>query len=807
MDRAARLLTSLRRAAGTAWSDTLVVVDRISTAAQTNARLQHARQRLAQFGQQHATPRNIWITAAAVALLNLGLYANCGLRGCPDPNRLTAYQPGGATTLLDRNGRKYADLAPVEREVVKLAALPNHVPRAFVAVEDKRFFQHGGVDWKRVLGAALHNVKSRAVEEGSSTITMQLSRNIFSDRLRADDKTLRRKIFEARVAKRIERRFSKQEILELYLNHIYFGGGAYGIQAASRHYFGKPAARLDLDEAALLAALPKAPSNYNPRQHGERAKQRRNLVLDRMAQQGLIEVRDAERAKKGRLGVTREAPGFNDRPPLGAYFVQVVRDQLEELLGERLYRDKLRVHTTLDANAQRVAEHELQRQLRALEAGQFGSLSGPRYSNYREWTAEGPQYLQGAAIIMESMTGDVLALVGGRDFRHSRFNRATMARRQSGSAFKPFVFGAALEEGYVPSQPILDAPFRLVSDGTTWEPRNYDNRFYGPISMREALVYSRNIPSVRLAAAAGVEEVARFARDAGITSEIRKSPMIALGITEVTPLELARAYGSFAGMGTRAEPRFVNRVLDENGNVIWESEIQRESAIKPAVAFVVTDMLADAVDYGTGNGVREAGYRGPVAGKTGTTSDGADTWFVGYTPDLVAAVWFGYDQRRALPAHASGGSVAAPAWGRMMRGVYRARPMPNVWIIPEAVIERDVDPASGLVLAEGCRPKQGEPRKEVFLTDDEPDTICPAGNADGENILDQVFGAIAGLFGGSDDESVKADDRAVSDVDQNLGATRVARRNPEQVREGRDDDDDDREKKKGKKRKGGKDRD
>ncbi|HET9440946.1 MAG TPA: PBP1A family penicillin-binding protein [Longimicrobiales bacterium] len=664
------------------------------------------------------------LAIATVFALNFTLYATCGLRGCPDPARLVAYQPGGASVLLDRNGRKFSDLAPVQRETVKLSALPDHVSSAFVAIEDKRFFDHEGVDWIRVFGAAFRNILSGEIDQGSSTITMQLSRNVFPDRLRASDKSLRRKLFEARVAKKIEKRFTKQEILELYLNHIYFGGGAYGIQSAARYYFEKPASKLKLHEAAMLAALPKAPAHYDPRNKPQRARQRRDLVLTVMAQEGFIEPARADAASELRLGVTRDAPGFHGQRPLGAYFTQIVRNELEERFGEEIYTRKLRVYTTLDITAQKAAEEELNRQLRVLERGAFGSVRGATFAAYDSWRPEGPQYVQGAVVVMEAATGDIMALVGGRDFRHSRFNRATLAKRQSGSAFKPFVYGAALAEGYAPSQPILDAPVRLVSDGKAWEPRNYDNDHYGLLSMRSALAYSRNIPSVRLAAAVGHDDVATVASAAGIKGEIKATPMIALGITEVTPLELTAAYATFANLGTRVQPRYVLAVEDENGKVLYSSQLARRRTLDAGLSYVLTDMMSDVVNQGTGSAARQ-GYHGPLAGKTGTTSDGADVWFVGYTPEIVAGVWVGFDERRKLPARASGGNVSAPVFGRVLSRIYRNRETPAGWSAPANVVTRLVDPETGLVLDDGCYPMYGNPLHEVFLEEFEPETTCP----------------------------------------------------------------------------------
>lgn len=729
----------------------------------------------ARLGHHRLGLKLLFLAVGVTYALNFLLYATCGLRGCPDPMKLVAYQPGGASVLLDRNGKKFADLAPVEREMVKLDKLADFVPAAFVAVEDKRFYEHEGVDWRRVAGAAFRNIASGAIDQGSSTITMQLSRNVFSDRLKASDKTLRRKLFEARVAKRIEKKFSKDEILELYLNHIYFGGGAYGIQSASRYYFEKPASQLKLHEAALLAALPKAPAHYDPRTKAKRAKARRNLVLDLMAQHGVITADKALAAKERRLGATSDPPGFRGTPPLGAYFVHMVRKELEDKLGEDVYTKKLKVRTTLDITAQRAAEEELTRQLRYVESGALGTVRGPRYREYKGWTPEGPQYLQGTVIVMSVETGGILALVGGRDVRHSRFNRATLAKRQAGSAFKPFVYGAAIAKGYVPSQPIMDSPVRLVSNGREWEPRNYDDDYYGLLSMRSALAYSRNIPSVRLAAAVGHDDIEALARAAGIRGEVKNTPMVALGITEVTPLELTTAFGTFAGMGRRAEPRTIISVEDENGNIVYRTEVKAQQRLDPGVAYIVTDMLADAVNEGTGTAVRNGGYYGPAAGKTGTTSDGADVWFVGYTPEIVAGIWVGYDTRRPLPARASGGNVSAPVFGRMMRRIYRNRAEPSGFTVPDQVVVRFVDPESGLVLEEGCVPRYGNPVREVFLQDVQPAETCPRYRSD--NIFDALGHFLDDFFGGGNKRGPEPEEGVTADGSRDvLGAGRIARR-------------------------------
>lgn len=676
----------------------------------------------------------------AIFLIALLLWQRCGIRGCPNIDQLTAYQPGGESVLFDAEGERFAELAPIQHEVVKLSSLPDYVPAAFVAVEDKRFYQHNGVDWRRFLGSVVANVKALRFAQGFSTITMQISGSVWRDRVPRTKKTISRKILEIRLARALERKYSKDEILELYLNNIYYGNGAYGIDAAARNYFRRPAKELTIAQAATLAALPKSPTIYDPRRNPTRARERRNLVLTLMAQQGKITEEQADRARRASVGARRDPPPRPRESMTAPYFVEAVRRVLEDRFGENLYTVPLRVYTTLDRTAQRAAEQELSRQLRAVENGAFGPFKAKRYVASAE-PEEETEYLQGAMVVLDAADGSVLAHVGGRDFRQSRFDRATRALRQAGSAFKPFVFAAALSEGYAPSQPIKDEPLEMeLEGGEVWKPKNTTGDFRGQMTMREALVQSRNIPTIRLAAEVGTNDVARVARQSGIRSAIPESPAMAIGTAAVTPLEMARAYTPFATLGNTAQPRWIVRVEDADGNVIWRPKAHTTKVMDDGVAFLVTNMLADAVDHGTGAAVRRVGFHGPAAGKTGTTNDGTDVWFVGYTPEVVASVWVGFDQPKEIVRDASGGRIAAPVWGRVMRKIYSTRKRPEAWDAPESVVRRTIDPASGMLIAEGCRPKRGSPRKELFLSYAQPAVTCPAGKPVREpNLFDRAY--------------------------------------------------------------------
>lgn len=648
-------------------------------------------------------------------------FAPCGFGGCAPVSDLERFQVEGSE-LLDVNGRSFARLSTVNRRVVPLDSLPPYLPKAFLAVEDQRFEQHGGVDWKRMVGAMLSNVRARGVAEGGSTISMQLARNLFPERLPYQERSIRRKFLEIRVARQIERAYSKPKILELYLNHIYLGAGAYGVEAAAQKYFGKPAAEVTIAEAALLGGLPKAPSDLNPRENRQRARERRNLVLGEMAKAGYISQGEAEEARAEPVRLAK--PRREEKVQEAAYFVEQVRREVQQQMGNRFYTSAMRIHTTYDPEIQAAAEEELARQFRAVEAGQFGRYRHPTYPSASSEDGGETLYLQGAAVVMDARTGEVRALVGGRDFADSEFNRATQALRQPGSAFKPFVYLAALEQNHPPTEQIEDAPLRVtLAGGQVWEPRNYTGSFDGPITLREALVRSKNTVTVRLAEEVGMRQVIRTARDLGIQTPISDVPATALGSAEVRPIELISAYAPLANGGTRMEPHLVRRIEGRNGDVVWESEPVRERVADPAATFVLTDILRNAVDRGTGSAVRAAGFSGPAAGKTGTTNGATDVWFVGYTPELVAGVWMGLDRPATIVAGASGGTLAAPVWGRMMRRIYASRPMPAPWPVPPGVVTAEIERGTGLAVDAGC-PVQGPTYTEYFVNAQPPQRPC-----------------------------------------------------------------------------------
>jgi penicillin-binding protein 1A len=661
-----------------------------------------------------------------LALLGGVAWQTCGFHGCPDAARLAAYRPGGAPLLLDRQGQVIATLSPDDLPEVRLRSLPEYVPAAFVAIEDRRFLEHGAVDWHRVVGAFAANLRHGGVEQGFSTITMQLARNLFPLEIPGQQRTASRKLLEIRVAQQLEARFSKPEILELYLNHIYFGNGARGIEAAAWHYFRRPAARLTLAQAAQLAALPKAPTRYDPRRHPDHALARRNLVLARMAAQARVTPELAAAASREPLGVRPPPERPRARPAFARYFAEEVRRQLEERFGESLYATPLRIWTTLDLEAQRAAEEELERQLRSIESGRLGRTSKSHAGGGSG--DEGARELEGAVVALETATGDVLAWVGGRDYAASQFDRVSRARRQAGSAWKPFVYAAALARGIALSQPIADTPLVVpLAGGGSWEPRNYDNTFEGRVTMREALAQSRNVPTVRLAEAVGYDRIAALAASDGITSQVPLLPSMPLGTVAVSPLELTAAYTAFASLGWLVAPRVVLRVERPDGTMLWNApQPSRRQVLDPAVAYLLDDALREALVRGSGAPGLPPGFAGRAAGKTGTSTGGNDLWFIGFTPAVVAGVWIGHDEPRPIADQATGGRLAAPVFRRLMTRIYAGRPAPQWWSMPPGVAAWPVDPASGLVLSQGCAPADGAAApRELFLAGHEPASTCP----------------------------------------------------------------------------------
>ena len=689
---------------------------------------------LARVWQTPTHRRNVVVGALVVVTLVLAVVlatwtSACGGNTCPSIEGLDQYDPNQASKVYAADGRLITDLGLERRTVVPLDEMSPYIKATFLATEDKRFYQHDGIDWVRVIGAMKTNLFELRFAEGFSTITMQLARNLWPDDISGRDKSLRRKLREVKVALEIERKYSKDKILELYLNQIDLGNRAFGVEAASQRYFGKSVRDLNVAEAATLAAIPKAPSRYNPRKNPNLNIQRRNTVLNLLRDDGGLDERDAERWKAYPLLLSSRS----DFSGVAQYFVEYVRQQLDARFGQDLYRAGLRIYTTLDLEMQQAAERALEARLEAIESGADGKFAHPTYRQYLESRAEtadddrpNSPYLQGLAVTLEAGTGYIRAMVGGRDFEDSKFNRATQSRRQPGSTFKPIVYAAAVEAGYPLSYVIPDEPLtvELPPPQEIWSPQNYDLEFQGPMTLRRALYLSRNIVAVKLGMEIGEAAVVGMAAEFGLTTRIPRVPSIHIGSADVVPLEMIAAYTVFANLGTRTVPTAILRVEDRGGRIVWQPQVRTEPVMDREQAWLMTDALRDVVRHGTAfSAVTARGFTVPSGGKTGTTNDGFDVWFIGFTPDLVTGMWVGFDQPKKIKGNAQGGILVAPAWTDMMKEVYERRSAPPVWPRPATLAALDIDRTTGYKATPFC-PKEVH-YIESFIPGTEPGSFCP----------------------------------------------------------------------------------
>ena len=649
----------------------------------------------------------------------------CRAGRCPAVEVLDEYTPRQTSKLYAADGRFIAEIGLERRTVVKIDQIPKIVRNAFVVTEDKRFYEHAGVDWQRVPAALLNDLRTRSWSQGFSTITMQLARNIFPERI-SREKSLVRKLKEAKVARAIEAKYPKDRILELYLNQIYLGNGAYGVESAAERYFGKNVKDLNLAEAATLASIPKGPGRYDPRRFPDRVIQRRNTIIELLRRNGDITDADASLARAYPLRLARKT----DAGEFAPYFVEWVRQLLDEQFGRQLYEQGLKVYTTLDVELQSAAERALETQLRAIEAGKFGAYKHETYEHYtaraidsdNENAAANSPYLQGAFIAMDPRDGSVRALIGGRSFDDSKFNRAVQALRQPGSTFKPIVYADAIQNGRPPSYIVDDAPLSYTPQGgQTWEPQNYDNKFEGKMPLRRALYESRNLATIRLGMELGEASVIDEARKFGLTSPIPPYPSIHIGAASVYPIEMVSAYSAFATLGTRSAPMAILRVENQKGDVLWAPPPQRTAVLSPEEAWLMVDMMKDVVRRGTAAGTVGSVFHLPAGGKTGTTNDGTDVWFIGYTSDLVAGVWMGLDRPQKIKANAQGGVLAAPAWTAFMNQVYKRKPAPPDWPRPSGLVTQTIDLTTNTLWTDGCG---GVRATEYFIPGTEPTQVC-----------------------------------------------------------------------------------
>ena len=655
----------------------------------------------------------------------------------PQVEDLETYRPSSITEVYDAHGRVIGSFALQRRVVAGYDDFPPVLREALVSIEDKDFYSHWGINVWRIVGAAYRDIRSGDKAQGASTLTMQLAKNLFL----SPDRSFHRKMQEAVLAIQIERHFTKAQIFTLYANQIYLGHGVYGFEAASEYHFSKPAKHRTLEEAALLAALPRSPTYYSPINHPDHALKRRNLVINSMLEDGKITNKQASAARAKPLGLNLA----HDPNTLAPYYVEEIRRYLENKYGsDRVHEAGLRVYTGLDADLQQAArqavldgvaayerrhgwqgnlpnvlaqkikladyvdpdwgdEPEINGYMHALVTNvargsaeiKFGAYSATLSQADAAWTQrkladilkpgdivyvkiialglngkvdvslEQDSGAQGALVAIDNATGEILAMVGGRDFNISKFNRATQALRQVGSSFKPYVYTAAIDRGARPDDTIVDAPVTFQTASGPYTPHNYEEKFEGAVTLRRALAQSLNIPALKLADSLGINTVIDYAHRFGISSPIPPYLPVALGAVEVTPLEQTSAYSIFPDDGVHLEPRYLLKVTDYEGRVLEEDYPEIRDVISERTARIMTSMLQEVVQHGTA--IAAASLKLPLAGKTGTTNDFTDAWFVGFSPRITCGVWVGYDQKKTLGARETGAHVALPIWMDFMK--------------------------------------------------------------------------------------------------------------------------------------------
>ncbi len=708
-------------------------------------------------------------------------------KNLPKISTLKDYRPPVITTVFSDDNRKIAEFFKERRIVVPLSQMSSMLKNAFIAAEDARFYNHKGIDVLSIIRAFFKNIEAGAIVQGGSTITQQVAKSFFL----TPQKSYVRKIKEAILAYRIDRKFTKEEILFLYLNQIYLGHGAYGVEAASENYFGKSAQGLNLAECAILAGLPQAPSRYSPFRHPQRAKQRQIYVLNRMVGEGYITNLQTTEAINRVLDIKPRRNLYIEEVPV---YTEHIRRYIAKTYGnDILYEGGLKIYAAVNVEMQKIARQEIENGLNALDKRQgyrgpiehlppeaiesfskalqdeldMSPLEDGRIANgvvievndknntvtvrmgkalgviriddmrwarkpnlevaYYEarvnhpgevlkmgdviqvrvkqkifntdrwWLAlEQTPKVQAALLCIESETGYVKVMLGGRDFRESQFNRAVQSRRQPGSAFKPIIYASALDKGFTPATTIIDSPivYQDIDHDFTWKPKNYKEKFYGPTLFRDALAKSRNVVTIKILKDVGIDYAIDYARKLGITSNLNRDLSIALGSSGVSLLELVRAYSVFNNLGYLVNPVFITKILDRDGNVIEEAELVREKVIEESTAYIMTSLLEGVVKHGTGR--RVLALKRPVAGKTGTTNNLHDAWFAGYSPRYTTGTWVGFDDENSLGKGETGSRAASPIWLGFMQKILAGKSV-RVFQVPEGVVFSNIDAETGFL--------------------------------------------------------------------------------------------------------------
>lgn len=636
----------------------------------------------------------LWIILGSAFVVSLAigsLIIGYMLLGLPEISSLKSYNPPMVTEVLDSDHRPIAYWYKEKRWPVPISRMPDRLVQAFLAAEDARFYEHPGIDFMGVMRAIVKNVEAGEIVQGASTITQQVTRSLLLTR----EKSWLRKVKEAILAWQIDAALTKDEILTIYLNQIYLGQGAYGVESAARTYFAKHVDGLNLAECALFAGLPKAPSRYDPTRHMDRAKKRQDYVLRRMIEEGYITSDVAEEAKKTPIRLKRETL---DLPPGTDYFLSEVKKELEARYGKkRLLADGLTVITTLKRDWQIKANEAV---LQGLD-----SLS-KRHTKDTELS----QSVQAALVAIKAKTGAVQALWGGKDFKKSQFNLATQGIMQPGSAFKPIIYTTALSKEFIaPNTIFVDEPISLpgANPQTMWEPENFDKTYMGPITIRTALTYSRNIISVKIARVIGLTSIHDMARRMGIETPLANNLSISLGSSGVTLIEMARAFSTFPNLGKNIKPQFIQAVKNRKGEIIEQLEPVFKEAVDPVTAFQMIHLLGGVIQDGTGRNARTLGI--PAGGKTGTTDNCRDAWFIGFTPEVVTAVWVGREDKKSLGNKETGGRVACPIWTSFM-SVTKEEMVKQNFSMPQGIALVPVDRQTGEIII----PKKDDERSFVW---------------------------------------------------------------------------------------------
>lgn len=654
----------------------------------------------------------ICIAGAVAAVLSFAYLS----RDLPSLRRIQSIEPTRKTLIFAANGDTIHEFYTENRTVVPLERLPRRLQEAVVAIEDRRFYSHYGLDPKRLVKVIWTNLTTSS-SPGASTLTQQLARNLFLTL----DKTIQRKLKEMILALRIEQTYSKDEILAMYLNQIYLGTGTYGVQAAAHVYFGKDVWDLSDAESTLLAGMIQLPERYSPLHHLDRAYRRRTAVLESMISMGYLTREQAHVINSTEVTVT--GPGSEDEESgFAPYFVEEIRKHIEERYGyDGLYNDGLRVTTTLVPYYQQALEKSAEEHLTALEEEAGYPMTKARYDSL---AAEGQrpeavEYLLGASVLIDVRTGAVLAMYGGRDYDDYQFNLATQATRQPGSIFKPIIYLTALRHGYTPSSILLDSPVVIDTGVSLWRPKNFNNRFMGPLTLRYCLSHSKNVPTAKLINDFGVAPVIETARSIGITSDLPPVMSLALGSGEVNLMEMVSAYAAFGNHGVRVEPYLITRVETAGGEILEEARIRQREVLDPATAYLMADLMHSTLVDGTAKWAKAYGFRKTAAGKTGTYNKYTDAWFVGYTPSFAAGVWVGFDQKVNMGRRATGAHMAMPIWARLMGAVTAGKP-DEPFVRPEGIVEKRVCLRSGMLATANC----DSTAAEIFLADEFPQRTC-----------------------------------------------------------------------------------